>query len=94
MPNGTYGGVRGRKTKVGRKLLLFSSYSIAVRRNHPHTLLIVMLNGLIYVMLNLIQHLSKEIAGQARNDGKGHARNDGKGLARNDVCLIRPHGRF
>ena len=24
-----YGGVRGRKTKVGRKLLLFSSYSIA-----------------------------------------------------------------
>ena len=32
MPNGTYGGVRGRKTKVGRKLLLFSSYSIAVCR--------------------------------------------------------------
>lgn len=28
MPNGMYGGVRGRKTKVGRKLLLFSSYSI------------------------------------------------------------------
>lgn len=27
MPNGTYGGVRGRKTKVGRKLS-FSSYSI------------------------------------------------------------------
>ena len=23
MPNGTYGGVRGRKTKVGRKLLRF-----------------------------------------------------------------------
>ena len=30
MPNGTYGGVRGRKTKVGGKLLLFSSYSINV----------------------------------------------------------------
>ena len=30
MPNGTYGGVRGRKTKVGRKLS-FSSYSIVVR---------------------------------------------------------------
>ena len=30
MPNGTYGGVRGRKTEVGRKLS-FSSYSIAVR---------------------------------------------------------------
>ena len=29
MPNGTYGGVRGRKTKVGRKLS-FSSYSIFV----------------------------------------------------------------
>ena len=28
MPNGTYGGVRGRKTKVGRKLS-FSSYSIS-----------------------------------------------------------------
>ena len=28
MPNGTYGGVRGRKTRVGRKLS-FSSYSIA-----------------------------------------------------------------
>ena len=27
MPNGTYGGVRGRKTKVGRKLS-FSSYSM------------------------------------------------------------------
>ena len=29
MPNGTYGGVRGRKTKVGRKLS-FSSYSIDI----------------------------------------------------------------
>ena len=29
MPNGTYGGVRGRKTKVGRKLS-FSSYSIPI----------------------------------------------------------------
>ena len=29
MPNGTYGGVRGRKTKVGRKLS-FSSYSIEI----------------------------------------------------------------
>ena len=29
MPNGTYGGVRGRKTKVGRKLP-FSSYSINI----------------------------------------------------------------
>ena len=29
MPNGTYGGVRGRKTKVGRKLS-FSSYSINI----------------------------------------------------------------
>ena len=28
MPNGMYGGVRGRKTKVGRKLS-FSSYSIS-----------------------------------------------------------------
>ena len=32
MPNGTYGGVRGRKTKVGRKLS-FSSYSI-FKRTH------------------------------------------------------------
>ena len=31
MPNGMYGGVRGRKTKVGRKLLLFSSYSICLK---------------------------------------------------------------
>ena len=31
MPNGTYGGVRGRKTKVGRKLS-FSSYSIRDRK--------------------------------------------------------------
>ena len=28
MPNGTYGGVRGRKTKVGKKTTSFSSYSI------------------------------------------------------------------
>ena len=34
MPNGTYGGVRGRKTEVGRKLS-FSSYSIA---QHERTL--------------------------------------------------------
>ena len=32
MPNGTYGGVRGRKTKVGRKLS-FSSYSISILSN-------------------------------------------------------------
>ena len=31
MPNGTYGGVRGRETKVGRKLS-FSSYSMIQRR--------------------------------------------------------------
>jgi len=36
MPNGTYGGVRGRKTKVGRKLLRFPptrllGFSIFVR---------------------------------------------------------------
>ena len=31
MPNGTYGGVRGRKTKVGRKLS-FSSYSIIISK--------------------------------------------------------------
>ena len=31
MPNGTYGGVRGRKTKVGeKKTTLFSSYSIFI----------------------------------------------------------------
>ena len=28
-----YGGVRGRKTKVGRKLTLFSSYSIFTEHN-------------------------------------------------------------
>ena len=33
MPNGTYGGVRGRKTKVGRKLS-FSSYSIKAFYGH------------------------------------------------------------
>ena len=32
MPNGTYGGVRGRKTEVGRKLS-FSSYSIVLDRD-------------------------------------------------------------
>ena len=33
MRNRTYGGVRGRKTKVGRKLS-FSSYSIAPESGH------------------------------------------------------------
>ena len=37
MPNGTYGGVRGRKTKVGRKLS-FSSYSIIDRQATPRGL--------------------------------------------------------
>lgn len=31
MPNGTYGGVRGRKTKVGRKLLRFPPTRLVVR---------------------------------------------------------------
>ena len=35
MPNGTYGGVRGRKTEVGRKLS-FSSYSMFAQ--HERTL--------------------------------------------------------
>ena len=35
MPNGTYGGVRGRKTKVGRKLS-FSSYSIRPARTYSN----------------------------------------------------------
>ena len=30
MPNGTYGGVRGRKTKVGRKLLRFPPTRLSV----------------------------------------------------------------
>ena len=38
MPNGMYGGVRGRKTKVGRKLLLFSSYSIIILYRKEATL--------------------------------------------------------
>ena len=36
MPNGTYGGVRGRKTKVGRKLS-FSSYLIGPRFPNPQS---------------------------------------------------------
>ena len=32
MPNGTYGGVRGRKTKVGRKLLRFPPTRLYPRR--------------------------------------------------------------
>ena len=31
MPNGTYGGVRGRKTKVGRKLLRFPPTRLKVQ---------------------------------------------------------------
>ena len=30
MPNGTYGGVRGRKTKVGRKLLRFPPTRLSI----------------------------------------------------------------
>ncbi len=33
MPNGTYGGVRGRKTKVGRKLLRFPPTRLGNRQN-------------------------------------------------------------
>ena len=32
MPNGTYGGVRGRKTKVGRKLLRFPPTRLVGRK--------------------------------------------------------------
>ena len=47
MPNGTYGGVRGRKTKVGRKLLLFSSYSI-----HIQCLLLNLVAFIVRTVLN------------------------------------------
>ena len=40
MPNGTYGGVRGRKTKVGRKLLRF-----------PPTRLYIIMWELLYEIL-------------------------------------------
>ena len=40
MPKGTYGGVRGRKTKVGRKLLRFppTRFNIVelIRLAHKH----------------------------------------------------------
>ena len=32
MPNGTYGGVRGKETKVGQKNFRFPTYSIAQYR--------------------------------------------------------------
>ena len=35
MPNGTYGGVRGRKTKVGRKLLRFPPTRLLPRGSAP-----------------------------------------------------------
>ena len=35
MPNGTYGGVRGRKTKVGRKLLRFPPTRLINRAFQP-----------------------------------------------------------
>ena len=38
MPNGTYGGVRGQKMKVGRKLS-FSSYSILHRLHRTKTMI-------------------------------------------------------
>ena len=41
MPNGTYGGVRGRKTKVGRKLLRF-----------PHEFLTNLLSTIHYSLLS------------------------------------------
>ena len=34
MPNGTYGGVRGRKTKVGRKLLRFPPTRLFAQHEH------------------------------------------------------------
>ena len=34
MPNGTYGGVRGRKTKVGRKLLRFPPTRFSGRKRN------------------------------------------------------------
>ena len=46
MPNGTYGGERGRKTKVGGKLLLrFPPTRLVVRNQEKSTNLINQLNG-------------------------------------------------
>ena len=41
MPNGTYGGVRGRKTKVGRKLLRFppTRFHIGLKYNKTESMI-------------------------------------------------------
>ena len=41
MPNGTYGGVRGRKTKVGRKLLRFPPTRLYLSQNLSPILILV-----------------------------------------------------
>lgn len=55
MPNGTYGGVRGRKTKVGRKL----------RRFPPTRLIICYLVSVIISEINFIVRFLPDI-----NDNK------------------------
>ena len=44
MPNGTYGGVRGRKTKVGRKLLRFPPTRLGLGN-------LVFLHSIIYIVM-------------------------------------------
>ena len=65
MPNGMYGGGRGRKTKVGRKLLLFSSYSMGCI--HPKVFIIC--NIFIYKAIYIIM---KESEGLIFNDSSSN----------------------
>ena len=51
MPNGTYGGVRGRKTKVGRKLLRFPPTRLNIT-------LIIFIISLIYQIIPLCDCVS------------------------------------
>ena len=80
MPNGTYGGVRGRKTKVGRKLLRFPPtrfYTFTPHRTHckadlTHCRSIIAVLKIIIIFATSL---------------KDDYRNRGRHLSLKDACL-------
>ena len=63
MPNGTYGGVRGRKTKVGRKLLRFPPTRLwndtSVLTSPPRKLPLLNINELYFYGTNMYAYYNR-----------------------------------
>ena len=78
MPNGTYGGVRGRKTKVGRKLLRFPPTRLKynwrlLRRGHryPEQVAFTRLSDVLLIAHNSLLKAQGSLLSTPLHRGRG-----------------------